>query len=357
MKAGLHQSGFRRGSEESWGTDSGINSYGEVGYSQTEIKMIPPAGSIQARKLNEPRHRDLRFHQSSGDFLHQPHESLGDFNHGNLAKDKRSSNDLYNLPQDDFTKKHAQEQLQVIPFQQDNLYAEVYGLDDSFEYGTFNRAPPSVYDDDLYQKNGWFFLSGPPPAQFKDNHVNTHVNNHVNTHVEQLPENYQHCELSSESFCHPRIHNNNSNMYPLNKQGLKATNYGTLSETFLMPTDEMSPFCAALNATCAKSSVYNDQPSAFVSNALQTNEGKKQKSVRFSKTVQERIENSDSEIEDTTSIMKGGHEEEEKKVIQVLPNFSNAIYPDPLLFNSPGQGIAQPGGGFLSQQDNSHCLL
>lgn len=300
VKSKFPLEGLRRRSLESLSTDSGINLNGETGFSLSQMASFYSSGKAQVPQRNRT-YPDQAFQQA---------QFRSNSNNFQTFSDTTPTNENPHLsfpsqipPRNTFSANLYPNTSR----QQDNwdVSSDVVYQESPYEYGSIDNAPSSVYNEDIYQKNGWFFLSGShrETSQSKENLQATSAN--------QTLKSCSYPQYPQEALHETHNYFGSLNYPPIN-QSFRKTNYGSLSENFLTKPDMLSPLNAAITATCAKDYDYDTLPPVQNTGNAQSGDEKKRKSVRFSQTVQERIENSDSEIEDTTSIMKGSYDEEKR---------------------------------------------
>ena len=213
----------------------------------------------------------------------------------------------------------------------------IYGAEDPYGYGTFGYASSSVYDEELHQNNGWFYL---PTHQQGVSPANEPSTAHQGQSAAVQQKSYD--QTAPNYSGSQTLYSTNISTPSLQQPTWPGASYGALSETFLNPMEGMSPLGAAISATCANDYFGSDSNGLnstqnFGANVLPVSsnsvsgEGKKRKSVRFSQTVQQRVEKNALEVEDSTSIIKGGDDKPETKPqkqfdVNSSALFSSAVY-------------------------------
>jgi len=178
-------------------------------------------------------------------------------------------------------------------------YPTGYESEDPYGYASYTYPPSSLFEEELQQRNGWFYL---PSGQQQPHHFPTDTH-----HAQPYPTSYD--------FSYPYTATTCEQAYP-------SRRYGTLQDSFLDPTAPASPLAAAISQTCAASSRpdsyrtdvkkygsfrYRDGEKTVVTPSV---DSRRRKTVRFSQTVNQRVETSESEMEDSTSLIKGCSGEE-----------------------------------------------
>nr|CAB3260923.1 uncharacterized protein LOC100176283 [Phallusia mammillata] len=183
-------------------------------------------------------------------------------------------------------------------------YVQEYPQENPYGYGAYAYPPSSVYEEEMHQQNGWFFIPSSlqpmpySPAASQDFSIQS-----------QMPQQYHSTDNFAQYPCYPNQGNDTWH-----------SRYGALNESFMDPQINASPLAQAIQSTCAetlscdtdvsKSDVKkygsfryrNGQKTVMIP---QSAESRRRKTVRFSKTVNQRVEHCDSEVEDSTSVIKG----------------------------------------------------
>ena len=246
-------------------------------------------------------------------------------------------------------------------------YEGVCGSEDPYGYGTFGYASSSVYDEELHQNNGWFYLPNHEPNVSQSIYQTPSPQEHFNNTVQQnVYPNLEHSYPSYQAFTGTE---NSSYSYP--NQMWPGSNYGSLSGTFLNPMEGMSALGAAISATCAKDHSSITSPQEVNANGLDSTwapekglhtgksdqgDGKKRKSVRFSQTVRQRIEKNELEVEDTTSTIKGDDGDEPAEKAQDHPAITESTNQSHYDSVKTMSGNEQPIYSFPTGHIASSCM-
>ena len=296
---------YRQISHGSTSSDSGVNFNGEYISSQFE------SFSTQNPSNNQRYHPVLYKPDRS---LKQPHGSLEQIDENSSGYSSESNS----LQKPQYTSReyfYKSNNVNPYPYSEQGHdfkydFEDIYGSEDPYGYGTCAYASSSIYDEDLRQSDGWFYLPShqrSSPSPFKASLPQQKLTDRVqqNFYVPK-PSLYPSIRMSQ---------NAEAAAVSYQPQLLPETAYGSLSGSFLNSTEALSPLSAAITVSCAKDYMKNETNDfGMLQNYGSTvhsvenykpEEEKKRKSVRFSQTVQERTEKNELEVEDTTSIMKG----------------------------------------------------
>lgn len=191
-----------------------------------------------------------------------------------------------------------------------------YVDEDPYGYGTYAYPPSSIYEEEMHQQDGWFYL---PSAS----HQMPYPPNGHDFSMQSQGHQYLGNERFTQYPCYPSQGKTESH---IDMSGALWNNkYGALNETFMDPSIYSSPLAQAINSTCAETT--NCEPNGLKGDVKKypsfryrngektvlippSAESRRRKTVRFSKTVNQRVEHCDSEVEDSTSVIKGCSGEE-----------------------------------------------
>nr|XP_039255504.1 LOW QUALITY PROTEIN: GATA zinc finger domain-containing protein 7-like [Styela clava] len=180
----------------------------------------------------------------------------------------------------------------------------VTGIQDDV-YGTYGElygyAPSSVYDHEVYS-NGWFQISNTPQSSGASMYNNQHPTSQGMPAANAFDQNWSQMSYATQPV---------------------SAKYGGLSHIFYDPTvqSEVSIIESIAKEVASDSNKMESEDSTWKSygsfryrNGQMTvtasgNTNRKRKTVRFSQTVRQRVETEESEVEDSTSVIKGGADE------------------------------------------------
>ncbi|CAK8685244.1 unnamed protein product [Clavelina lepadiformis] len=242
------------------------------------------------------------------------------------------------------------------------MYGHKNEVEDIYGYGSFGYASSSVYDEDLNEVNGWFYL----PSS---------AHNQVQLYPEEYPTHgeysAQHGIYATQNTSYPAYHQGHNPHFATDQLShwQHGERYGPLSDRFLDPSAGMSPLAAAISNNYAEStssiSSIGSKPDRGKYGSFRCRNGmvtavvppngynRRRKTVRFSQTVKQRVETESSEMKDSTSNIKGYSAESPYDVPSSQPAYDGS---EENLIDAEGSLCEQPIYEFPSGHIESSCM-